>query len=58
MLARLFAERMAPKMGLNLIIENRAGASGTVGGSHLLQSPADEVQRNGELAASEWLRDE
>jgi tripartite-type tricarboxylate transporter receptor subunit TctC len=32
-LARLLAERMAPKMGVNVIIENRAGASGTVGGS-------------------------
>ena len=40
-LARLLAERMAPKMGVNVIIENRAGASGTVGGAHVLQSPPD-----------------
>ena len=40
-LARLLAERMAPKMGVNVIVENRAGASGTVGGSHVLQSPPD-----------------
>lgn len=40
-LARLLAERMAPKMGVNVIVENRAGASGTVGGAHVLQSPPD-----------------
>ena len=40
-LARLLAERMAPKMGVNVIIENRAGASGTVGGSYVLQSAPD-----------------
>ena len=40
-LARLLAERMAPKIGVNVIIENRAGASGTVGGAHVLQSAPD-----------------
>ena len=40
-LARLLAERMQPKMGVNVIVENRAGANGTVGGSHVLQSPPD-----------------
>jgi tripartite-type tricarboxylate transporter receptor subunit TctC len=40
-LARLLAERMAPKVGVNVIIENRAGASGTVGGSYVLQSAPD-----------------
>ena len=40
-LARLLAERMQPKMGVNVIVENRAGANGTIGGSHVLQSPPD-----------------
>lgn len=40
-LARLLAERMAPRLGVNVIVENRAGASGTVGGAHVLQSPPD-----------------
>ena len=40
-LARLLAERMQPKMGVNVIVENRAGANGTIGGSHVLQSQPD-----------------
>ena len=44
-LARLLAERMQAKMGVNVIVENRAGASGTVGGSHVLQSQPDGYTR-------------
>jgi tripartite-type tricarboxylate transporter receptor subunit TctC len=40
-LARLLAERMQLKMGVNVIVENRAGANGTIGGSHVLQSQPD-----------------
>jgi tripartite-type tricarboxylate transporter receptor subunit TctC len=40
-LARLLAERMAPRLSVNVIVENRAGANGTIGGSHVLQSPPD-----------------
>ena len=40
-LARMFAEKMQPKLGVTVIVENRAGASGTVGGASVLQSPAD-----------------
>ena len=40
-LARMFAEIMQPKLGVTVIVENRAGASGTVGGASVLQSPAD-----------------
>lgn len=40
-LARLLAERMQAKLGVNVIVENRAGASGTVGGSAVQQSAAD-----------------
>ena len=40
-LARLMAERMQAKMGVNVIVENRAGASGTIGGSSVMQSAPD-----------------
>jgi tripartite-type tricarboxylate transporter receptor subunit TctC len=40
-LARMFAEKMQPKLGVTVIVENRAGASGTVGGTSVLQSPSD-----------------
>jgi tripartite-type tricarboxylate transporter receptor subunit TctC len=40
-LARMIGEKMQAKLGVNVIIENRAGASGTIGGSHVLQSPPD-----------------
>lgn len=40
-LARLLAERMHNKMGVSVIVENRAGANGTIGGSYVLQSPPD-----------------
>jgi tripartite-type tricarboxylate transporter receptor subunit TctC len=40
-LARLLAERMQTSMGANVIVENRAGGSGTVGGSHVMQSAPD-----------------
>jgi len=40
-LARLLAERMHNKMGVSIIVENRAGANGTIGGSYVLQSAPD-----------------
>lgn len=40
-LARLLAERMAASLSVAVIIENRAGANGTIGGSHVLQSQPD-----------------
>lgn len=40
-LARLLAERMHNKMDVNVIVENRAGANGTIGGSYVLQSAPD-----------------
>ena len=44
-LARLMAERMQAKMGVNVIVENRAGASGTIGGSSVMQSAAGRLHR-------------
>src|SRR3954466_10788514 len=40
-MARLFAEKAAPILGVPGIVENRAGASGTIGGQAVHQSPPD-----------------
>jgi tripartite-type tricarboxylate transporter receptor subunit TctC len=40
-MARLFAEKAAPILGVPVIVENRAGASGTIGGQAVHQSPPD-----------------
>jgi tripartite-type tricarboxylate transporter receptor subunit TctC len=40
-MARLFAEKAAPLLGVPVIVENRAGASGTIGGQAVHQSPPD-----------------
>jgi tripartite-type tricarboxylate transporter receptor subunit TctC len=40
-MARLFAEKAAPLFGAPVIVENRAGASGTIGGQAVHQSPPD-----------------
>jgi tripartite-type tricarboxylate transporter receptor subunit TctC len=40
-MARLFAEKAVPLFGVPVIVENRAGASGTIGGQAVHQSPPD-----------------
>ena len=40
-MARLFAEKAAPLFGVPVIVENRAGASGTIGGQAVHQSLPD-----------------
>jgi tripartite-type tricarboxylate transporter receptor subunit TctC len=40
-MARLFAEKAAPLFGVPVIVENRAGASGTIGGQAVHQSQPD-----------------
>lgn len=40
-LARLMAERMGSQLGVNVVVENRAGASGTIGGQYVRQSAPD-----------------
>jgi len=40
-MARLFAEKAGPMLGVPVIVENRAGASGTIGGQAVHQSPPD-----------------
>lgn len=39
--ARLLATHMGPKLGTSVIVENRAGASGTIGVSSVAKAPAD-----------------
>jgi tripartite-type tricarboxylate transporter receptor subunit TctC len=40
-LARVVAARMATRLGATVIIDNRAGASGTIGAAFVARSPAD-----------------
>src|SRR3954447_26497787 len=40
-MARLFAEKAAPALGVPVIVENRAGASGTIGGQAVHQAAPD-----------------
>ncbi|NKC31441.1 Bug family tripartite tricarboxylate transporter substrate binding protein [Falsiroseomonas selenitidurans] len=43
LLARLVADRMAPLLGAGarMVVENRAGAGGTIGSDHVKRQPAD-----------------
>ncbi|MGG5887573.1 Bug family tripartite tricarboxylate transporter substrate binding protein [Falsiroseomonas sp. HC035] len=43
LLARLVADRMAPLLGVGarMVVENRAGAGGTIGSDHVRRQPAD-----------------
>src|SRR5215217_7746134 len=40
-LARLLAEKMQSRLGVTIVVENRPGANGTIGGLNVLQSPPD-----------------
>ena len=40
-LARLFAEKLRQPLGQTLVVENRAGASGSIGAAAVARSPAD-----------------
>jgi tripartite-type tricarboxylate transporter receptor subunit TctC len=40
-LARLYAERLSPRLGRNVVVENRAGASGTIGAGYVARAAAD-----------------
>ena len=40
-LARVLATRMSTKLGATVIVDNRAGASGTIGASFVARAPAD-----------------
>ncbi len=40
-MARLYAERLSPRIGRPVVVENRAGASGTIGSVHVARSQPD-----------------
>ena len=40
-LARVFAEKLATRVGQTVIVENKPGASGTIGNSFVAKAPAD-----------------
>ena len=40
-LARVFAEKLAPRVGQAVVVENRPGASGTIGNAHVARAAAD-----------------
>ncbi|WP_161567720.1 tripartite tricarboxylate transporter substrate binding protein [Pigmentiphaga sp. H8] len=39
--ARVIAEKLAPRLGRPVVVENRQGASGTMGAAHVFRAPAD-----------------
>ena len=39
--ARLFADRLSPRLGRQVVVENRSGASGAVGTLYVMRAPAD-----------------
>lgn len=40
-LARLFAEKLAPRVGQQVVVENRTGASGTIGNAYVAKAAPD-----------------
>ncbi len=40
-LARIYAEKLAPRLGRPVVVENRSGASGAVGSIHVARAAAD-----------------
>jgi tripartite-type tricarboxylate transporter receptor subunit TctC len=40
-LARVLATRMAARLGTSVVVDNRAGASGTIGAGYVAKAPAD-----------------
>ena len=40
-LARVFAEKLAARIGQQVVVENRTGASGTIGNAFVAKAPAD-----------------
>lgn len=54
-LARYLAQKLGPALGQNIIVDNRAGASGAIGADHVAKSAADGytlLLNSGSFAAS------
>lgn len=41
LIARLFAEQLAPRLGRNVVVENKPGATGIIGSGHVSRSAPD-----------------
>ncbi len=41
LLARIFAEKLQPRLGQSVVVENRPGATGVIGSSYVSKAPAD-----------------
>ena len=56
---RIFAEKLRPKIGQNVVIENRPGAQTTIGSAQVARAKADGYTilygSNSSLAAAPWL---
>ena len=56
--ARLLAEKMAPELGVTIIVENKAGASSIIGTDAVYKSPADGytlLLANSAITSNPWL---
>ena len=40
-MARLYAEKLSARLGQAVVVDNRGGATGTVGSSYVAKAPAD-----------------
>src|SRR4051812_20042712 len=40
-LARLYAEKLSTKLGQSVVVDNKPGASGTIGNAYVAKAPAD-----------------
>ena len=45
LIARTLGPKLQEKLGGNFIVDNKAGATGTVGAAHVKRSPPDEIGR-------------
>jgi tripartite-type tricarboxylate transporter receptor subunit TctC len=59
--ARIIAEKLGPALGQTVVVENRAGASGAIGATSVLNAPADGhtllVGQTAEIAVNQyWIK--
>src|ERR1043166_110221 len=59
--ARIVADKLGPALGQTVLVENRAGASGAIGATAVLQAPADGhtllLGQTGEVVVNPyWMR--
>ena len=59
--ARIIAEKLGPALGQNVVVENRAGASGAIGATAVVNAPPDGhmllVGQTGEIVVNQyWMK--